>query len=430
MESAQTMDSTLLAVFKKTCALTIYSPDGAYYRAFNASGCPNQTPNDDIVAVWKGMSDHGLRDMYAVCNGTATGQYLPGTSNYTACCGGVNCTMSSLVCKYQDDWNDFKHGPAGRCLGADSNNIITDSPFGSDYVISLGYLIVFIVTIPVGFYDLESNMWVQVGGFLLLVYCFLAWMVQFFVIGLDSKNMPLVVSGGTGGVLSDVMFNFGFVVTIPSWLNEKQRHVRVAKSVWYSVAIGGVMFLGLGLIGGVSNIDFSNQDLLAAVTTNPNAGMYSTAAAYIFPPAALLTGIPVFSIIIRYNLVESKICNKFWANLFAVVFPWIASLFFYTGDFLNSLINWSSAILFVLLNFVFPLVVYVCMRTQPDLINQDDREMPGSFMGELKEIITIIPYGWEWMCCKLREFQVAVVMVAIGVILAVVTLILQIVYPA
>ncbi len=48
--------------------------------------------------------------------------------------------------------------------------------------------------------------------------------------------------------------------------------------------------------------------------------------------AALLTGIPVMSVIVRYNLVENDICGKLPANLFAVVFPWFVALFFYAGE--------------------------------------------------------------------------------------------------
>ena len=50
-----------------------------------------------------------------------------------------------------------------------------------------------------------------------------------------------------------------------------------------------------------------------------------------FPIAALLSGIPVFSIIIRYNLINEGV-PKLWANLFAVLFPWAVSLFFYAGE--------------------------------------------------------------------------------------------------
>ena len=37
-------------------------------------------------------------------------------------------------------------------------SVVTDSVFGSAYVISLGFLVVLCVTIPIGFFNLEENM--------------------------------------------------------------------------------------------------------------------------------------------------------------------------------------------------------------------------------------------------------------------------------
>ena len=40
----------------------------------------------------------------------------------------------------------------------------------------------------------------------------------------------------------------------------------------------------------------------------------------------LLPGIPIYSIIVRYNLVESNICKPGWANFWGVLFPWLLSI--------------------------------------------------------------------------------------------------------
>ncbi len=37
-----------------------------------------------------------------------------------------------------------------------------------------------------------------------------------------------------GNVISVIIFNFGYVMTIPSWLNEKKPEVSIHKSVWLS----------------------------------------------------------------------------------------------------------------------------------------------------------------------------------------------------
>jgi hypothetical protein len=62
--------------------------------------------------------------------------------------------------------------------------------------------------------NLDNNMWVQVGGFWLLVLCIVAWVVQFGVSGLDLSTMPAVDTSGWGPVLANVVFNFGFVTSV------------------------------------------------------------------------------------------------------------------------------------------------------------------------------------------------------------------------
>lgn len=60
----------------------------------------------------------------------------------------------------------------------------------------------------------------------------------------------------------------------------------------------------------------------------------------------------------RYNLMNEGV-PQLWANLFAVVFPWLVALFFYAGDALANLITWSSAVLFVLLNCMLPILIWI-----------------------------------------------------------------------
>lgn len=81
---------------------------------------------------------------------------------------------------------------------------------------------------------------------------------------------------------------------MPSWLNEKGPAVSVSRATWLSCIISGVMFLILGF-GGASNLDFSSADLLA-VMNGSGISAAAKVAAYIFPSAALLSGIPVVSV--------------------------------------------------------------------------------------------------------------------------------------
>jgi hypothetical protein len=303
--SAQTMDSTLLAIFKKTCGMTVYSP------TWSSIGPP---PTSGIL----------------------------------------------------DQNNVSTPSPVFQCILNDYNDVTTDSPFGNDYVISLGFLIVLVLCVPLGYFNLEDNIWVQQFGFFFLVLCLAAWSVQFFISGLQSDRLgalvpPPGVTPAFGSVLSVIIFQFNFALYVPSWLIEKRPDVSVAKSVGWAVVISSAMFLLLGILGALAFDYPDGQDFLAVLSSKTSKNILPTSliGAYLFPAAALLTGIPVASIVIRYNLVESKICGPVAANLNGVVLPWLLALCFFAGSFLNTLIQWTSALVFVALNLIMPVYMYI-----------------------------------------------------------------------
>jgi hypothetical protein len=81
-------------------------------------------------------------------------------------------------------------------------------------------------------------------------------MLQFCVIGLSTSLMPTLVLGQGitpyTQVLATVMFNYGFVATMPSWLNEKHPSVSVETTTLGSVTFATALYLLLGFFGALS----------------------------------------------------------------------------------------------------------------------------------------------------------------------------------
>ena len=75
-----------------------------------------------------------------------------------------------------------------------------------------------------------------------------------------------------------------------------------------------------------------------------------------------MAGIPIFSIVIRYNILENGLCGIFWANIWAVVFPWVVALIFYAGSSMNNLMNYVSLISTIPLNLTVPCKRHACFR--------------------------------------------------------------------
>jgi hypothetical protein len=73
----------------------------------------------------------------------------------------------------------------------------------------------------------------------MLFLCLLTWTGQFIGLGLDADNMPAVSGGGfnqLGVLVSNTLLNYAFVVTVPSWVNEKKDGVSVNRTVVTAMA--------------------------------------------------------------------------------------------------------------------------------------------------------------------------------------------------
>lgn len=259
------------------------------------------------------------------------------------------------------------------CVSADNDTIIDDSPFGSAYTVSIGWLLVAALTIPLSWLALDSNVLFQIGGVFLIILCVIIWAIQFCALGLSASNMPAfappTTQTGFGGfvsayspIISTVLFNFGFVATCPSWLNEKGPSVSVSKTITRACIISIILYLILGFFGALSPLNFaSGKDVLSLLADGSTPGIWtlSKVAVFIFPAANLMTSIPVFAVMIRYNLVNAGLMRPWVANVVAIGSPWLLSLIFYSGNQLSELINWSSALFFVVVNLVAPVALFL-----------------------------------------------------------------------
>jgi len=81
-----------------------------------------------------------------------------------------------------------------------------------------------------------------------------------------------------------------------------------------------------------------------------------------------MVSIPVFSIIVRNNLVQNKICGYKTATFFSHILPWICVLPFQTGTLINDVINWTSLFFVSTANFIIPIIIYLkCLKFKEEL---------------------------------------------------------------
>jgi len=83
---------------------------------------------------------------------------------------------------------------------------------------------------------------------------------------------------------------------------------------------------------------------------------------YAFTLLTMLPGIPVVSIMTRYNLLSGDLCSPGTAKLLAVGLPWVLVGFTYNRGILLDACNWTALLVQGYTNFVLPCAMYLEAR--------------------------------------------------------------------
>eukprot|EP01102_Stenamoeba_stenopodia_P021176 TRINITY_DN845_c0_g1_i4.p1 TRINITY_DN845_c0_g1~~TRINITY_DN845_c0_g1_i4.p1 ORF type:complete len:552 (+),score=101.86 TRINITY_DN845_c0_g1_i4:287-1942(+) len=234
-------------------------------------------------------------------------------------------------------------------------------PCQTSMILSVGYIMICVLVIPMGMINLDSNVaFVQSVSFWSLAILMTEFVINFCLEHPDPSRATFIEKDGQYTQISSVfIFSWAYVMFIPSWINEKEPSVNINKAVWSSGITSWVGYLFIGLLAAWAypNIDVDN--VLEYMTDPTKTQIKVTViAAYLFSLGVIAPGIPVCSITCRYNLYVGKICGKKWSYFWGVIAPWIIGFIFSQGQFFADLLNWSSLICNGIVNFVIPMLLY------------------------------------------------------------------------
>ncbi|KAG2208121.1 hypothetical protein INT47_010483 [Mucor saturninus] len=254
------------------------------------------------------------------------------------------------------------HGTCGLGVSPGGWFCITgDEIFNPDdyFIFTFGFLLTAVLVIPLGFFTLVDNIAVQMTSFIILTAILVQWMVEFGEVGLKPDLLPASGSNSTT-VLGIVIFNYSFITTIPSWVNSLKPDVNIHKCMWISVFISTVFYIALGIFGAMAYKMDASSDILNILSSQGSTAAMVTS--YIFPVCALVTSIPVFTIVIRSNLSRGQICSEPWAIFWSNFLPWLICIPLQTKDWVSTIQNWCSLFFQSTVNFILPFVLYFVSR--------------------------------------------------------------------
>ncbi|CAD7955601.1 unnamed protein product [Amoebophrya sp. A120] len=165
-------------------------------------------------------------------------------------------------------------------------------------------------------------------------------------------------------LMGTVLSNFAVCMIIPSWLNEKSPEVSVSRSVWFSMSLCTVIYLTVGILGAAffGHLLSEQANFLTVMIHRTNSFLVRFTC-YTFPLVAALTGVPLCSIVCRYNLLEQELCETaFVANIWAIALPWTLAIPLQTwnhGEGTQDFLNYGSLLFCTFVNFVVPFIVFL-----------------------------------------------------------------------
>lgn len=251
--------------------------------------------------------------------------------------------------------------------------------FSTPTLFTLGFLITILCCIPLGMFNLDDNISLQIGSFMITLTIILQWMVSSFATGLDSSRVPPVADNpDLSMLLGTVILNFAFSTIAPSWINLKKRTVNAQTTVWVSNGIATLLYIALGLFPALS-YPLSNyqNNLIPTLTDLGVPSLISKITASAFPLILLLPSIPVSCIIANNNLVQAGVPQMVSRGVSFVV-PFIVALAVQNTCVLQSFQNWTGVMLVSPANFIIPFVIYLkCLKFRREY-NQSRAPAPES----------------------------------------------------
>lgn len=232
------------------------------------------------------------------------------------------------------------------------------------YVLSLGFMVTLLMVIPMGYFNLDDNMIIQIVCFILTLSIWIGWIGSFIYVMTDLREFHPIPAFGLDQtqVLGTIIFNYAFVVTIPSWCNEKRNSVSIYPSVASASLFATAVYFLIGILGALAFSIPENDDVLDVLNESPFSNRFTRLSAFIYPIVSIASSIPVYSIVIKYNLLETGLVNNWVAWFISAVVPWLVVIPFYTGSGLANVMNWGSLFFVSITNFIIPFIIYIAAR--------------------------------------------------------------------
>ncbi|KAI9204310.1 uncharacterized protein BJ171DRAFT_506959 [Polychytrium aggregatum] len=234
--------------------------------------------------------------------------------------------------------------------------------YGNEIMLmTAGALVMMLIIIPLTRQQLNENIYVQIVSFIVTIAVFSFWVgISIQKLVTSGPEAPVPMFGPVvdfGGAFGPIMMNYAYITVIPSWVNLKDRHINIQRTLWESSSMAFFTYLFVGLIPALAFHIDDNSNLLLVLSSKNN--LLYRIAGYVYVLLVLIASIPVFMIVSHHNLVQNKAVSPLFGKFLSFAVPWIVAIPCLSGPLLIRLTDWSGLVFIVITNMIIPFLIYL-----------------------------------------------------------------------
>eukprot|EP00754_Rhynchopus_humris_P041512 Rhum_TRINITY_DN25070_c0_g1::Rhum_TRINITY_DN25070_c0_g1_i1::g.181094::m.181094 len=239
-----------------------------------------------------------------------------------------------------------------------TSDAVSLMPFPSGtFGVSIGFVVDAVLCVALGRLDLSDNILPQYVSVILEVTSVAVMLVYFATTA--SGSVP-AFGDDWSALLGVAVFNFAFVIAVPSLFSDSDVAVDFRRSMWWSVGIMSCLPMAVGILGVLAaDPGAPSANILQAMYSAEDSPFLVRLAALGYS-VGLALPIPLYHILCKRNL--ALIMPKAVGDPLSIAAPWALACVCYMQPWFGLLINWSSLLCLGFINYSIPLFIAVSAR--------------------------------------------------------------------
>ena len=217
------------------------------------------------------------------------------------------------------------------------------------YGISLGFVLDALLCTFLGRFDLQDNVHPQYIS-AALIGAALVVLVLHFVNRRAGVGIP-AFGESYGELLGVAVFNFAFVIAVPSLFSDASSKKTFGDAMWNAVGAMFCVCVAVGATGAMYVGGPPSDNVLQTVYTDPTSPFLARLAAQCYCVGIALP-IPVYHILCKRNIGMGAA-----GEILSVAMPWSLAFICYMQPWFAPLLNWSSLLCLGWINYTVPLLI-------------------------------------------------------------------------